>query len=71
VVNIVFILIAWALQDNAASIVMVVIGTLALIVGQLPIYFYRHKISDIEADMDVQEEIDQSLLSDFKSSKKA
>ncbi|MCE2741105.1 MAG: undecaprenyl/decaprenyl-phosphate alpha-N-acetylglucosaminyl 1-phosphate transferase [Sphingobacteriales bacterium] len=71
VVNIVFILIAWALQDNAASIVMIVIGSLALIVGQLPIYFYRHKISDIEADMDVQEQIDQSLLSDFKSSKKA
>jgi hypothetical protein len=49
---------------------MIVIGSLALIVGQLPIYFYRHKISDIEADMDVQEQIDQSLLSDFKSSKK-
>jgi len=30
-------------------------------VGQLPIYFYRHKISDIEADEDVQEEITQSL----------
>lgn len=61
-VNILFILIGMAIQDNPAYMVMMVIGVLALIVGQLPIYFYRHKISDIEADEDVQDEIEQSLL---------
>ncbi|MCG9879566.1 MAG: undecaprenyl/decaprenyl-phosphate alpha-N-acetylglucosaminyl 1-phosphate transferase [Bacteroidia bacterium] len=68
-VNIAFIFIALALQDNAAYIVLLVIGSLALIVGQLPIYFYRHKISDIEADEDVQEQIEQSLFSDYKQEK--
>ncbi|MDZ4666331.1 MAG: MraY family glycosyltransferase [bacterium] len=60
-VNILFILIAMALKENAAYIVMLIIGILASVVGQLPIYFYRHRISDIEADSDVQEAIQQSL----------
>jgi len=60
-VNLLFILIAYFIKENFAYIVMLVISMLALTVGQLPIYFYRHKISDIEADEDVQEEITQSL----------
>jgi len=71
IVNLVFIFIAMALKDNAAYIVMLVIGSLALIVGQLPIYFYRHKISDIEADEDVQEQIEQSLYPEYKQEKKS
>jgi len=51
-----------AIKDNPAYLVMLVIGTLALIVGQLPIYFYRHRISDIEADENVRDEIEQSLF---------
>ncbi|MCF8425940.1 MAG: undecaprenyl/decaprenyl-phosphate alpha-N-acetylglucosaminyl 1-phosphate transferase [Bacteroidia bacterium] len=67
-VNVLFILIAIALRDNPAYLVLTIIGSLALIVGQLPIYFYRHKISDIEADEDVQEEIEQSLYQgEFKN----
>jgi UDP-N-acetylmuramyl pentapeptide phosphotransferase/UDP-N-acetylglucosamine-1-phosphate transferase len=62
-VNIIFILLAFAIKENFAYIVMLVVGVLALIVGQMPIYFYRHKISDIEADEDLQEEITQSLFS--------
>lgn len=68
-VNIAFIVIALALQDNAAYIVLLVIGSLALIVGQMPIYFYRHKISDIEADEDVQEQIEQTLFTNYKKEK--
>jgi UDP-N-acetylmuramyl pentapeptide phosphotransferase/UDP-N-acetylglucosamine-1-phosphate transferase len=71
IVNIIFVLIALALQDNAAYLVMLVIGTLALIVGQLPIYFYRHRISDIEADEDVQDQIEQSLNAKFRQDKKS
>lgn len=62
-VNVLFIGIAYAIKDNPAYVVMIIIGGIALVVGQLPIYFYRHRISDIEADEDVQEEIDQSLFS--------
>jgi UDP-N-acetylmuramyl pentapeptide phosphotransferase/UDP-N-acetylglucosamine-1-phosphate transferase len=61
-VNVLFILISMAIKDNPAYLVMLVIGTLALIVGQLPIYFYRHRISDIEADENVRDEIEQSLF---------
>lgn len=63
-VNLLFILIAFGIRDNPAYMVMLIIGGIALIVGQLPIYFYRHKISDIEADDDVREEIEQSLYSE-------
>jgi hypothetical protein len=68
-VNLLFILIAMALKDNAAYIVMLIIGVLASVVGQLPIYFYRHRISDIEADADVQEEIQQSLFNNIGEEK--
>lgn len=68
-VNLLFILMAMALKDNAAYIVMLIIGVLASVVGQLPIYFYRHRISDIEADSDVQEEIQQSLFNNVGEEK--
>jgi UDP-N-acetylmuramyl pentapeptide phosphotransferase/UDP-N-acetylglucosamine-1-phosphate transferase len=69
-VNILFILIAFSIKDNHAYLVIFVVSVLALIVGQLPIYFYRHKISDIEADEDVQDEIAQSLYSGAENLKK-
>lgn len=66
-VNILFILIAFAIKDNPAYLVLVIICALALVVGQLPVYFYRHKISDLEADDNLQEEIENSLrLKSFK-----
>lgn len=69
-VNLLFILIAMALKENSAYVVMLIIGILASVVGQLPIYFYRHRISDIEADSDVQEEIQQSLFNNFREENK-
>jgi UDP-GlcNAc:undecaprenyl-phosphate GlcNAc-1-phosphate transferase len=69
-VNLLFILIAMALKENSAYMVMLIIGILASVVGQLPIYFYRHRISDIEADSDVQEEIQQSLFNNFREENK-
>lgn len=60
-VNVLFIVIAFAVKDYPAYIVLGIICSLALVVGQLPVYFYRHKISDIEADDSMQEEIEDSL----------
>lgn len=62
-VNILFILIAFAIKDNPAYVVLGVICGLAVVVGQLPVYFYRHKISDLYADDSMQEEIEESLRS--------
>lgn len=65
-VNVLFIGMAVALRENPAYLVLLIITSLALIAGQLPIYFYRHKISDIEADENMQEEIEKSLSSEYQ-----
>jgi len=49
-INIAFILIALAIKDNSAFIVMSIVIVLALAVGQLPVYFYRHKLANIDVD---------------------
>ena len=49
-VNLAFILIAFSIKDNPAYLVTSIIVGLAIIVGQIPVYFYRHKLSDLEAD---------------------
>lgn len=63
-VNLLFILIAFSIQDQPAYVVLSVVVVLAVIAGQLPIYIYSHKITDIEVDDTVQEEIEQSLYND-------
>ncbi len=60
-INLLFILIAFAIKDQPAYIVLSVVVGLTIIAGQLPVYIYKHKITDIEVDDSVQEEITQSL----------
>ncbi|MBC7381732.1 MAG: undecaprenyl/decaprenyl-phosphate alpha-N-acetylglucosaminyl 1-phosphate transferase [Bacteroidia bacterium] len=66
-VNMLFIIIAFAIKDYPAYIVLGIVCSLALVVGQLPVYFYRHKISDLEADDNMQDEIEQSLRKSIRS----
>jgi len=61
-VNLLFILIAFAIKDQPAYLVLGLIVSMAIIAGQLPIYIYRHKLTDIEVDDSVQEEITQTLF---------
>jgi hypothetical protein len=60
-VNLTFILVAFSIKDNPAYLVTGIIVGLAIIVGQIPVYFYRHKLSDLEADdsalLDLQENL--------------
>ncbi len=60
-VNLVFILVAFLIKDNPAYLVTSIIVGLSIIVGQIPAYFYRHKLSDLEADdtalLDLQENL--------------
>lgn len=64
-VNTLFIAVAYFVRENPAWLVLLVVCSLAVIAGQLPVYFYRHKISDIEADENLQEEIEKSLQSEY------
>jgi UDP-N-acetylmuramyl pentapeptide phosphotransferase/UDP-N-acetylglucosamine-1-phosphate transferase len=61
-INLLFILIAYAIKDQPAYVVLSVVVGLTIIAGQLPVYIYRHKITDIEVDDSVQQEITQSLF---------
>ena len=60
-VNLVFILIAFSIKDNPAYLVTSIIVGLAIIVGQIPVYFYRHKLSDLEADDTALLELQENL----------
>ncbi|GAB1447562.1 MAG: undecaprenyl/decaprenyl-phosphate alpha-N-acetylglucosaminyl 1-phosphate transferase [Bacteroidetes bacterium] len=60
-INMAFIGVAYTLKDNPAYVVVSVIIGLALIVGQLPVYFYRHRLSDLEADDSALIELQENL----------
>lgn len=50
IVNVAFVLVAFMLKDNSTSILLLIIGILAVIVSQVPIYLMRHKIADLEVE---------------------
>ena len=60
-VNLVFILVAFSIKDNPAYLVTSIIVGLSIIVGQIPAYFYRHKLSDLEADDSALLELQENL----------
>lgn len=60
-INVIFIVLAFAIKDNSAVVVVSIIVGLATAAGQLPAYFLRHKITDIEADASSLVEIEDAL----------
>jgi UDP-N-acetylmuramyl pentapeptide phosphotransferase/UDP-N-acetylglucosamine-1-phosphate transferase len=50
IVNIVFVLIAFLMKDSPSLIMLLTIGSLAVILSQIPVYINNHQIADIEAE---------------------
>lgn len=60
--NILFITVAYMLRNTEILILTGIVISLAIILGQLPIYIYQHKIADIDADnQDMELEIEELL----------
>jgi hypothetical protein len=48
--NVVFVLIAFLIQDSSTAIILSIVGALALILSQIPVYMFNHKLQDLEAE---------------------
>lgn len=60
-INLVFIMLSFAIKDNSAGLVLSIVAGFAIAAGQLPAYFLRHKIADIEAEHDALIELEDAL----------
>jgi UDP-N-acetylmuramyl pentapeptide phosphotransferase/UDP-N-acetylglucosamine-1-phosphate transferase len=60
-INLLFIGLAFAIKENTALVVLSIVTGLALAAGQMPAYFLRHKIADIEADSNALNELEEAL----------
>jgi UDP-GlcNAc:undecaprenyl-phosphate GlcNAc-1-phosphate transferase len=65
IVNILFVLIAFMVKDSNTLTILMIIGVLALVLAQIPIYILNHKIADLEADQDIplSEQIEEQIRS--------
>jgi UDP-N-acetylmuramyl pentapeptide phosphotransferase/UDP-N-acetylglucosamine-1-phosphate transferase len=48
--NVVFVLIAFLIQDSTTTVILLIVGALALILAQIPIYMFNHKLQDLEVE---------------------
>lgn len=48
--NVVFVLIGFLIKDSSTSLILLIIGTLAFILAQIPVYIFSHKLADLEAE---------------------
>lgn len=49
-VNILFVLVAFLIKDSSTTIILLIIGGLALALAQIPVYIFNHKLADLEAE---------------------
>jgi hypothetical protein len=48
--NVVFVLIAFLIQNSTTTVILLIVGSLALILAQIPIYMFNHKLQDLEVE---------------------
>jgi UDP-GlcNAc:undecaprenyl-phosphate GlcNAc-1-phosphate transferase len=48
--NVVFVLIGFLIKDSSTSLILLIIGTLAFVLAQIPVYIFSHKLADLEAE---------------------
>jgi UDP-N-acetylmuramyl pentapeptide phosphotransferase/UDP-N-acetylglucosamine-1-phosphate transferase len=48
--NIVFVTVAYLLRDSSTNVILAIIGTLAIVLAQIPVYMFNHKLQDLEAE---------------------
>lgn len=49
-VNISFVALAYLLQDSSTNMIMLIVGGLAWILSQVPVYMFNHKLQDLEVE---------------------
>jgi hypothetical protein len=52
-ISILFALTAILIKDNPSYIVLPIIVGMAVVVGQLPVYLYRHRLTDLEVEENI------------------
>lgn len=64
IVNLLFVAVAYILRNNDIMVLTYIIFGMAIVLGQLPIYIYKHIITDINADsVQIEKEIEELLNS--------
>ena len=48
--NVVFVLIAFLIKDSSTTVILLIVGVLALALAQVPVYIFSHKLQDLEAE---------------------
>lgn len=48
--NVVFVLIAFLIKDSTTTTILLIVGSLALVLAQIPVYMFNHKLQDLEVE---------------------
>lgn len=48
--NLVFVSIAFLIKDSTTTVILLIVGALALVLAQIPVYMFNHKLQDLEAE---------------------
>lgn len=71
IVNIAFVLVAFIMKNNSTAMLLLIISTLAVVLAQIPVYVFNHKIAEIEAENNemIAKELGQKVQinSEFKN----
>jgi UDP-N-acetylmuramyl pentapeptide phosphotransferase/UDP-N-acetylglucosamine-1-phosphate transferase len=65
IINVLFVLIAFMIKDSSTLTILLIVVTLALILSQIPVYIFNHKIADLEAEQSTP--IAQQIEEQFNS----
>ncbi|MEI6508015.1 MAG: MraY family glycosyltransferase [Bacteroidota bacterium] len=65
IINVLFVLIAFMIKDSNTLTILVIVGTLAFVLSQIPVYIFNHRIIDLEADHKIP--LSKQIEEQFKS----
>lgn len=70
--NVVFVLIAFLIKDSSTTVILLIVGVLALALAQVPVYIFSHKLQDLEAENEnlIPEEFGIGIDSSLKKENK-
>jgi len=65
IVNVLFVLIAFMIKDSNTLTILLLVSALALILSQIPVYIFNHRIADMEAEQTtpIAQQIEEQLHS--------
>ncbi len=65
IVNVLFVLMAFMLKDSSTLTILLIVGTLAFVLSQIPVYILSHRIADLEAEQNtpIAQQIEEHIKS--------